>query len=212
VYTFTGNDALLNKTSLLGVTDGSFIVTGANVEFTYNENNDQFTLTLTAGEFDISGQNAMLTKANVLNLATGSFNFSGIDADFRQTKLLNLEQGACVVTGHDLNTKRGYGLSAQVGSFSYTGNPANLIRASLLITNTGQFILTGYDVVLRTFVYIPIQTPLRAVFLTGGESSAQTSLSESAVQFAHSTSRADIALSETSVQLERSNTKAVANG
>ena len=149
---------------------GTFTYTGQDAALTRTE-----VLDAEVGTFSYTGQDADLTKTvadKVIDAEVGSFTLTGQDATLTRTEVLNAEVGSFTLTGQDATLTRTEVLNAEAGTFSYTGQDATLTRTEVLNAEVGTFVLTGQDATLtRTEV---LNAEVGAFVLTGQDATLVT--------------------------------------
>jgi hypothetical protein len=83
-----------------------------------------------------------------LNAEPGSFAVTGVDATLVAARLIDGQPGTFTVTGTDATLVRGYPLDAQPATFTLTGVDATLLATRLLDGQPGSFTVTGTDATL----------------------------------------------------------------
>lgn len=175
-FVLAGQDASLQKSSILTEDAGSFLEVGQSINLY-----DSRSIAAAAGSFLFAGQDATLRKSSLLIAAAGSFVEIGQDANLVYTPgttyTLSAGAGLFFLTGQDADLIKGpaqlpdspfgpsWGASLQFTKQRRLAEAAEVIPARVytLKAEVGAFYLTGQPI---TFLYQPWTSRLAPVFPT----------------------------------------------
>lgn len=108
-----------------------------------------YSLTTTPGSYTITGVNANLVSARLLETTPGSYAITGSAASINSSRLLEVTPGSYSITGSSANliytTASSFLLETVAGSYTITGANANLRYNSILVVQPGSYSITGAD-------------------------------------------------------------------
>lgn len=105
------------------------------------------TLTADPGTYAISGADADLTRALLMDGESGSYALSGQDADLFRDLFLDAESGAYSLSGPEAELTRALLMDAVAGSYAIAGAVADLLVGAdvIMSADPGSYALTGGD-------------------------------------------------------------------
>ena len=166
-YSFAGTSSSLLNGLLLDAGNGSFILTGTDVDLIYT--GGTYILVASSGDCIWSGSASDLLKSSIISPEPGNLSLNGISSSLLRGLILSSESGAysidgsasllaskiiaCesnsfTVSGSDVELLISLVISASSGSWSIEGSSLNLLLGRLISCESGSFTLTGDDLAL----------------------------------------------------------------
>lgn len=136
------------------------------VAYTVSTTTD-YTMTVDAGSYTLSGQSVTLNRDINMTTVAGSYSLTGNAVDLLLAHFYSLvvDAGSYALTGNSVDLTRALNLIVVAGSYSLTGNAATLTKALNLLVDGGSYALIGNAATLTRALNLVVDSG--AYILTG---------------------------------------------